>query len=89
VSYEVVTVMAIGNSGGNNEPSATTRAFRISLSGAQPARMAWTWEKSRWVVASVAGQFVGGGPAGLRGPAEEVGEQLEFGVAVVGADLVH
>jgi hypothetical protein len=39
--------------------------------------------------ASVAGQFVGGGSSGLCGPAEEVGEQLEFSVAVFGADLVH
>ncbi len=39
--------------------------------------------------ASVAGQFAGGGLSGVCGPAEEVGEQLEFGVAVFGADLVH
>ena len=39
--------------------------------------------------ASVAGQFVGGGSSGVCGAAEEVGEQLEFGVAVFGADLVH
>ena len=39
--------------------------------------------------ASVAGEFVGGGLSGVCGAAEEAGEQLEFGVAVFGADLVH
>ena len=38
---------------------------------------------------SVAGQFVGGGSSGVCGAAQEVGEQLELGVAVFGADLVH
>jgi hypothetical protein len=35
-------------------------------------------------VASAAGQFVGGGSAGVGGPAREVGEEVEFGLAVSG-----
>ncbi len=38
---------------------------------------------------SVAGQLVGGGSSGAGGPAQEVGEQVEFGIAVSGADLVQ
>jgi hypothetical protein len=41
------------------------------------------------VLASVGGQFVGGGLSGVGGAAQEVGQQLELVVAVAGADSVH
>jgi hypothetical protein len=41
------------------------------------------------VLASVGGQFVGGGLSGVGGAAQEVGQQLELVVAVASADLVH
>jgi hypothetical protein len=60
--------------------------FPGSLRATMPSR---AWPEIPCLFVSVAGQFVGGGSSGVCGPAEEAGEQLEFGVAVFGADLVH
>ena len=73
--------------------SATgTSAYLVAESSASihlPGIVWHLWWDGDLVLASVGGQFVGGGLSGVGGAAQEVGEQLELVVAVAGADLVH
>jgi hypothetical protein len=78
------------DAGGWGARSSASANVNVAVSsGYAMAKGRWPSLTVRYLFASVGGQFVGGGLSGVCGPAQEVGEQVEFGVAVSGADLVQ
>jgi hypothetical protein len=62
-----------------------------------PSRLRWPaglrssieFAMVRWIQDSVGGQLVGGVASGIGGAAQEVGDQVEFGVGISRENLVH